>query len=187
MFWLIGLGNKGDQYNNTRHNVGFMVLDQIMSSYKFSAWKSKLHSMISEGYIENEKMFLAKPQTYMNLSGEAVHAIISYYKLPPQEVSEKLIVIHDDIDLALGRVKLQIGSGDGGHNGIKSINKCIGHNHYYRLRIGIGRSDTNIADYVLSNFEPQEMQILGKVIENIGSNIDKLVKHRVMAKYSQLI
>ena len=132
MFLIVGLGNPGAEYAATRHNIGFMTADYLHEKYNFSPFKSKFDGLIAEGKINNEKVLLLKPQTFMNLSGNSVVKAANFYKILPQNV----IVIHDDMDLPVGKLKAKIGGGAGGHNGLKSIDAAITPN-YNRIRIGV--------------------------------------------------
>lgn len=122
MFLVVGLGNPGEEYAKTRHNIGFMAADEIYSRYNFSPYKAKFGGLIAEGNIDGIKTLLLKPQTFMNLSGNSVGKVAAFYKIPP----ENIIVIHDDKDLALGKLKAKIGGSAGGHNGLKNIDSQIG-------------------------------------------------------------
>lgn len=170
MLLVVGLGNYGNQYKNTRHNAGFIVADYLSKHYKlnFSA-ESKFQAEIASGLIGTQKLLIIKPTSYMNLSGRPVSSICAYYKIS----LDKIIVIHDDIDLEIGRIKCKLGGSSGGHNGIKSIDSYIG-NNYYRIRIGIGRPEAKIevSDYVLQNFKPVEYKEIIQSAELIASNFD---------------
>ena len=173
MFLLVGLGNPGEIYRKTRHNAGFMAVDFISNRYNF-IWnhKSKFNADIALGSIENYKTVFCKPTTFMNLSGNAVLPVMSYYKIERSQ----LIVIHDDIDLEFCKVKCKFGGSNGGHNGLKSIDEKLGQD-YYRIRIGIGRPVTNgsgIANYVLTNSSDTELLALYKKYETILKNIHLL-------------
>jgi peptidyl-tRNA hydrolase, PTH1 family len=155
MLLIVGLGNPGAKYCNTRHNVGFMAADLISDRYNF-VWntKSKFNSDIASGECELGKVILCKPNTFMNLSGTAVAAIASFNKIQ----QENVVVIHDDVDIPFGKVKYKIGGGAGGHNGLKSIDSHISPN-YHRLRVGVGRPEDHrhdIADFVLGKFTKKE-------------------------------
>ena len=170
MLLVIGLGNYGKQYKNTRHNAGFIAADYLSNYYKFSFnTELKFHAEIAIGLVATKKLIIAKPTTYMNLSGMAIRSICSYYKI----TQEQIYVIHDDVDLNIGRIKCKLGGGSGGHNGIKSIDTYLG-NNYYRIRIGIGRPDTKmeISDYVLQNFKSIEYEQIIKSAELIANNFD---------------
>ena len=164
MFLVVGLGNPGAEYAATRHNVGFMAADEIHRRYNFSPFKSKFNGLIAEGNIEGEKVYLLKPQTFMNLSGNSVVQAANFYKILPQNI----VVIHDDMDLPTDKIKAKLGGGSGGHNGIKSIDSCITPN-YNRIRIGVGhpagKSEENVVNHVLSGFSKADK-------ENIEADID---------------
>ncbi len=177
---IFGLGNPGINYTNTRHNAGFIVLDYLKDYYSFGDYKrnSRFIAEISEGFIENVKVLLVKPLTYMNLSGDSVTKIINYYKVK----TEDICVIHDDIDLPLGKIRFKDDSSSGGHNGIKSIINKLGTKKFKRIKIGVdNRSNTKIGtkDYVLSNFSEDELDILKDILETerlkiISKSLDKL-------------
>lgn len=164
MFLVVGLGNPGAEYEATRHNVGFMAADELHRRYNFSAFRAKFGGLIAEGNIEGKKVYLLKPQTYMNLSGNSVVQAANFYKILP----ENIFVIHDDMDLPTTKIKAKIGGGSGGHNGIKSIDAAITPN-YNRIRIGVGHptnhNEENIVNHVLSRFSKQDA-------ENIKNDID---------------
>lgn len=163
---IAGLGNPGKNYENTRHNVGFMIIEQIASHFEFPVFSSKFSSLISSKTVLGNKITLVKPQTFMNLSGSAIAKILNFYKLP----LENLIVIHDDLDLNLARTKMKIGGGSAGHNGLKSIDQQLG-NNYYRLRIGIGRPQTqDVSNFVLSNFNTDEQLAINKLTSALLQN-----------------
>lgn len=160
---IVGLGNPGARYEKTRHNIGFMVLDSLVSCYQLSINKKQCSSLLGQGFIEGEKVLLAKPQTYMNRSGEAVLEIINYYR----DIIEDLIVIHDDLDLDFGRLRFKRNGGSGGHNGLKSITQLLNSSEYSRLKIGIGRPPIPMKteDYVLGSFLERERKILPEIIK----------------------
>ena len=164
MFLVVGLGNPGAEYAATRHNVGFMAADEIHRRYNFSAFRAKFSGLIAEGNINGEKVYLLKPQTYMNLSGNSVVKAAHFYKILPQNI----VIIHDDMDLPCDKIKAKLGGGSGGHNGIKSIDAAITPN-YNRVRIGVGHPQNhagdNIINYVLSGFSKTDK-------ENVDTNID---------------
>lgn len=150
---IVGLGNIGVNYENTRHNIGFKVVEQLALKYDFTKFCNKCNSLISLGEIAGSRLILVKPITYMNNSGIALRKLIDYYKL----TVDQILVIHDDLDLSYLTIKYKIAGGHGGHNGLRSIINHIG-NDYQRLRIGIGRpcGMQSVADYVLSNFSQTE-------------------------------
>jgi len=174
MFLVVGLGNPGTEYQNTRHNVGFMAADVIFSRYKFFPFKSKFDGLIAEGQIADEKVLLLKPQTFMNLSGNSVVKAALFYKILP----ENIIVIHDDIDLNLGQLKAKIGGGAGGHNGLKSIDANITPN-YNRIRIGVGHplaKGPEVIDYVLGHFSKSDLKTLEPAFDMVAEALEVLIQ-----------
>ncbi|AFE49405.1 aminoacyl-tRNA hydrolase [Rickettsia prowazekii] len=177
MILVIGLGNPGTEYQYTRHNIGFIAIERIASKYHLSfSIKKKFNCEIAEAVIDRQKIIFIKPTTYMNLSGKSVILVKTYYNIK----YEKVFVIHDDIDLEIGRIKFKTGGGNGGHNGLKSIDVVIG-NHYNRIRIGIGRPKNNhdVADYVLNNFSESEYKIAMQSIDNIANNFGLILEHKL--------
>ena len=175
MLVLVGLGNPETKYKLNRHNVGFMVIDSIVASYKIAPYKTKFQSQLVTKKINDTPIIFSKPQTFMNLSGKSIGNILNFYKLK----CENVIVIHDDLDLSVGTVKTKIGGGSGGHNGLKSLDSIIGKN-YRRLRIGIGHpGDKNLVNnYVLGDFSKSENYIINTLIKNITLNFDKIIKNK---------
>ncbi len=173
MILLVGLGNPGPEHALNRHNVGFMALDTIAESYSFSDPKRKGNCLLREGQIDDEKVFAVKPLSFMNRSGLVVAEIAKFYKVPP----EKIIVIHDDLDIPPGKVRVKQGGGAGGHNGLKSLDLHIGQN-YWRLRIGIGHPGAKnlVSGYVLRNFPLEERDGLVNVLQSIAHEIPNLIK-----------
>jgi PTH1 family peptidyl-tRNA hydrolase len=173
MYLLIGLGNIGKEYEMTRHNFGFLTLDEIIANYNFNLAGKKLKSEIFSGEILQNKIIAIKPQTFMNLSGNAAREVMNFFKI---DIS-KVIVFHDEIDLDLGVVRVKIGGGSAGHNGIKSLDEMIGKD-YVRVRMGVGRSrfmEMDVADHVLSKFTPDEMLVVEKINKKISSSIPMLL------------
>lgn len=166
---LIGLGNPGKSYAANRHNVGFMALDEIAARHGFSRFSKKFQAEISEGTLDGRKLILLKPLTYMNLSGESVAAAARFHKIPP----ENIIVFHDELDLPPCKIRVKKGGGNGGHNGLKSIDAHIGKD-YWRVRIGISHpgDKDQVSDYVLSDFSKAEMKtvepLLGEISHHLG-------------------
>lgn len=184
MFLVAGLGNPGEEYAKTRHNIGFMAADKIHSYYNFTPFKTKFEGLLAEGIIDGEKVLLLKPQTYMNLSGNSLDKVAGFYKIP----SQNIIVIHDDKDLALGKLKAKIGGSAGGHNGLKNIDSHIG-TDYNRIRIGVGspkEHHTDTVSFVLSRFSKAEIEILEERLDFIAATINELIKKDI-AQYSNLI
>ena len=161
---IVGLGNPGPEYATTRHNVGFMAVDALAGD---GTWKSEKNALTRKGEIDGQSVIFVKPQTYMNNSGSAVLALMTFYKLP----LENLIVIHDDMDLANGTMRTKIGGGSAGHNGIKSIDAAVG-NEYKRIRIGVGHprdfeSQMDPADWVLGRFTDTQLDQIKKTIAEL--------------------
>ena len=162
---IIGLGNPGNEYAKTRHNVGFMAIDFFAPND--ATWKKEKNALTTRVEIDGKNIILAKPQTYMNNSGDAVGPLMAFYKIP----LENIIVIHDDMDLKLGTMREKVGGSSAGHNGIKSIDNAIG-NEYKRIRIGIGHpkdfdSPLNPVDWVLGKFSDEQLKQIESVIESI--------------------
>ncbi|MCR5718297.1 MAG: aminoacyl-tRNA hydrolase [Oscillospiraceae bacterium] len=158
-FLIAGLGNPGMQYENTRHNAGFITLDHIAAAEQITITKYKFKSYIGDGTIAGKRCLLLKPQTYMNNSGEAVTAAMQFYKLDP----EHLIVLSDDISLAPGKLRIRRKGSAGGHNGIKSIIELTGSEDFARIKLGVGakpNKSMDLADWVLSKFRPEEKKAL---------------------------
>ena len=158
---VVGLGNPGKEYVRTRHNVGFMVLDRLRPHLNGVTDRSRFRSHISEGSLNGQKIVLVAPQTYMNLSGHAVREVRSWFHLPDEDV----IVVHDDLDLPFGTLRMRGGGSAGGHNGMQSIIEQLGTSDLARLRIGIGRPRSGAAGHVLSRFCPNEEEALAGLID----------------------
>ncbi len=156
---IVGLGNPGPTYASTRHNIGFMVIDKLLKELPYSNITKK--SFFGELYKSKDLLFL-KPTTYMNLSGKSVQAVANFYKIK----SNDILVIHDDLDLPFGALRIKIGGGSGGHNGLKSIDEAIG-KEYYRLRLGIGKPEHKgmVVNFVLSPFASEEANLLDAFVE----------------------
>jgi PTH1 family peptidyl-tRNA hydrolase len=177
MTLLVGLGNPGKQYEKTRHNAGFMVLDKMSADFKFNKkFNAEVAALPPQPPLSGgqQKIILAKPQTFMNLSGQAVQAIMSYYKISPED----LTVIHDDLDIPLGEYKIQKNRSSAGHNGVQSIIDSLGTQDFTRVRIGIQQSKVegrrlkvDAEKYVLEKFNKNEFKIVEEVIEKIIAEI----------------
>ena len=168
---IVGLGNPGPEYTNTRHNIGFMVLDNYLTN---SNWQSKFQALYQTKSINNEKIIFVKPTTYMNLSGNAVQEFVHFYKISPEDI----LIIHDDLDLPLGTYRLKTNSSAGGHNGIKSIIANLQTTSFARLKVGISKN-TNIStkDYVLGQFTPEELTKLSELYPTFNHIIDDFIKN----------
>ncbi|MDC3023978.1 aminoacyl-tRNA hydrolase [Alphaproteobacteria bacterium] len=176
MYLLAGLGNKGAKFTNTRHNIGFEIIDKIISQYEFKKDKKNVDIHSFKGTILDKKVILLKPMTFMNNSGTAVSKIVSFYKIPTKNV----FVIHDDMDLVLSKIKIKLGGSSAGHNGIKSIDMHIGKD-YYRIRIGIGKPEKYLEakDYVLQRFTSEENLNIKKKINILVNNIPYLINNDI--------
>ena len=172
MLLLVGLGNPNPNNTNNRHNVGFLVIDQINKKFKLSKQKPKFKGLLTTGIIEKKKVYAIKPLTFMNSSGICIKELIEYFKINVKDV----FVFHDDMDIDLGKVKVKFGGNSAGHNGIDSIDKNIGKN-YSRVRIGIGRPIKNSegADHVLENFSIDEKDGVEEVTKNIIESLSILI------------
>jgi len=159
---VVGLGNPGVRYEKTRHNAGFMVADSIAEAYGISLLKRKFNTLFGRGSIEALDVVLAKPMAFMNRSGLPTKQLAEFFKIP----SSDLLVIHDDIDLAFGKIRIKEKGGHGGHNGIRSLIAAFGGGDFIRLRIGVGRSEgeTDVTDHVLGDFNLEEAEKLERII-----------------------
>lgn len=173
MYLLVGLGNPGVEYAKHRHNIGFMALDRIAHDYEFSDWRTKDKGLRSEGKIGSKKVILVKPQTFMNESGRAVQPLVSFYKIAP----ENIFVFHDELDIAPGVMKVKLGGGTAGHNGLKSISACIGTDDYHRVRMGIGHpgSKARVTGHVLGNFREEDYDWLDLLLKSSSDHIEDLM------------
>lgn len=181
---VVGLGNPGADYVNTRHNIGFQLLDFIAANKGLSFNKEKFNASYCEYNVAGEKVILIKPLSYMNLSGGVVAKFVSFYKISAKDI----LVIHDDLDMSLGRVKIVHNSSSGGHNGIKDIERCLGTKEYVRLKIGIAKDKSvDTKDYVLGSFSVEEKQVLledYKKMVDIVEDFCLLDLDRLMCKYN---
>jgi PTH1 family peptidyl-tRNA hydrolase len=174
MWLVVGLGNPGGQYALNRHNIGFMALDAFAGGIGNPRFRDERKALVTRFKIEEEEVLFAKPQTYMNRSGESVRELMTFYKIP----LEKLIVVHDEIDLGFGAIKLHKNRSAGGHNGLKSINECLGSQDYVRVRMGVGRPShpkMDVASYVLQNFSSEEQTHLHDFLAVAGDAIEALI------------
>ena len=171
MILLAGLGNPGTKYAGNRHNIGFMVVDEIAARNGFSPWRKRFRGLVSEGRLGGQKVLLIKPQTYMNESGRSVGEAMKFFKLAPEDV----YVLHDELDLAPGKVRCKQGGGLAGHNGLKSIAAHIGKD-FNRVRLGIGHpgDKSKVHSWVLKNFSKSELGWLDRLIEGVGRHADLL-------------
>ncbi len=174
MWLVVGLGNPGGKYALTRHNIGFMALDAYAASVGGPRWKEERQALVTRLKIDDVEVLFAKPQTFMNKSGESVRPLLDFYKIP----LENLIVIHDEIDIGFGAIKIHKNRGPGGHNGIKSLNEHLGTQDYIRLKLGVGRSPNpkvDAAAHVLQDFTPEEQTHLHDILSVAGDALESLI------------
>lgn len=171
MILVVGLGNPGSEYSQNRHNIGFMAADELVRRHCFGPWRAKFQGMLAEGSIDGVKVLALKPMTYMNLSGQSVAAAARFLKIPVEDV----VVIHDELDVAPGRVKVKRGGGAGGHNGLKSIDAHLGQN-YRRVRLGIGHpgDKDRVSGYVLADFAKAETWV-APLIDAVAEALPKVL------------
>ena len=176
MLLFVGLGNPTPDSENNRHNVGFKIIDAINKKFSLSKQKPKFKGLLTTGNIEGEKVYAIKPLTFMNNSGICIRELLEYFKFD----AENVIVFHDDIDVEFGRIKAKFGGSSAGHNGIASIDKFIGKD-YSRVRIGIGKPKNGIevADFVLQNFDEEELAGIEKISNHINESISILVEKKL--------
>ena len=175
MFLIVGLGNPESQYEDTRHNIGFKVIDNIAKEYNIDINRQKFKGVYGEGFINGEKVILLKPSTYMNLSGESVKEVIDFYKLS----NEDILVIYDDISLDVGRLRIREKGSAGGHNGIKNIIAHLGTDVFPRIKVGVGQPNVDLVNYVLGKFSKEEMDILSESIEASTKAVKEIISNDV--------
>lgn len=176
---VVGLGNPGDDYARTRHNIGFMVADSFAEKSHIVLNQTKFKALIGKGEIGGEEVIVAKPQTYMNRSGESVSSLLSFFKLNPSDC----IVVCDDLDLPPGKVRVRAKGGHGGHNGLRSIIDLIGNQEFVRVRVGIGRPEgaSYVSGYVLTPFSKDEKQVIEDAIESATMAVETIIAKGVEA------
>ena len=174
MLLWVGLGNPEPGMARHRHNIGFMALDVIADRHRFTPWRQRFRAVIADGTIDGVKIIALKPLTYMNDSGSAVQSAVGFFKLPPEAIT----VFHDDIDLAPGKVRVKRGGSAAGHNGLRSIDRCLGAPDYWRVRLGIGhpRDRSRVTSHVLGNFTPSEEDWLIPMLEAVSKSVPLLVE-----------
>lgn len=161
MYLVVGLGNPGDKYNKTRHNVGFDAVDILANMYDAKIEKEKFRGLYAEIRVNSEKVILLKPLTYMNLSGESVIQFVNYYDIP----YENIIIMHDDISIGVGKIRIRVKGSSGGQNGVKNIIQHLNDDNFNRVKIGVGMPENGLADYVLGTFSKEDRKIIDKTIE----------------------
>jgi len=180
---VVGLGNPGRKYQNTRHNAGFLVLDHLAQTGDTTLSTKQFGALVAKTLIAHTPAILAKPQSYMNLSGQPVASLCGYYKIDP----DALLVVHDDVDLPLGQVRIKQGGGHGGHNGLRNIAQQLSSRAFVRVRVGVSRPPPgwDTADYVLSNWSSAEKESLEPIIERSVRAITAIVDQGVLAAMNQ--
>jgi PTH1 family peptidyl-tRNA hydrolase len=181
-FIIAGLGNPGERYSGTRHNIGFMVIDEAAGKWKCPLGLARWESLSARVSLFGQKVCLVKPMTYMNVSGRAIAGYVDFYKVPPQ----RLLVVHDDLDMKLGRIKLISGGGPGGHNGIRSLIEHLGNKDFFRLKIGIGRPgqdmvhpDIPVERYVLTQFTDSEREVVADRMATLIQGIEYFLQRDI--------
>ncbi len=173
IYLVVGLGNPGREYRNTRHNMGFLALDHLAAHWSITTLKVQGKAIISTGQYAGNKVILAKPQTYMNLSGQAVSALMNFYKVP----LEHLLVIHDDVDIPFGTIRIRPGGGFGGQKGVGSIIEKLGTQEFARMRLGVGRppGQMDTANYVLQSFSKEDEEFLQSVFAKSDEAVETFI------------
>ncbi|GAA0253785.1 aminoacyl-tRNA hydrolase [Faecalicatena contorta] len=184
MYIIAGLGNPDRQYEGTRHNVGFEVIDTIASKYNIAVDTKKHRAFIGKGVIGGQKVILAKPQTYMNLSGESIISLVEYYKIDEEQ---ELIVIYDDVSLGVGKLRIRAKGSAGGHNGIKNIIAHLGSEVFPRIKIGVGEKPPkyDLADYVLGHFTKAEHELMEEGYGNAVHAIEMIISGEIQAAMNE--
>lgn len=182
MFLIVGLGNPGKEYDGTRHNIGFEAIDSLGRKYSIDLNKSKFKGVCGEGFIEDKKVILLKPTTYMNLSGESIREVINFYKID----NNNIIVIYDDISLEIGKLRIREKGSAGGHNGIKSIIANLSTDVFPRIKIGVGQPKGDLVSHVLGRFNKEEAQDLKEVIEASIKAVEIIMKNGAKAAMNEL-
>lgn len=178
MFIIVGLGNPGKEYENTRHNIGFDAIDTLVDKYTIPSSGKQHKAMYGKGVMEGQKVVLAKPLTFMNLSGEAVRAMVDYYKVDPET---ELLVMYDDVSLEPGNIRIRKKGSAGGHNGIKSIIQHLGTQNFQRIKIGVGEKPKNwdLADYVLGKFSKEDRKIMDESLDRVAAAAALIVQGEI--------
>ena len=186
MYLIVGLGNPSKEYEKTRHNMGFDCIDHIADKLGIQVNKSRFRALVGSGTVKGEKVMLAKPQTFMNLSGNAVRPLLRFYRVDP---AAKLIVIYDDSDLDVGRIRIRKQGSPGSHNGMKHITAVLGTENFIRIRIGIGRrpEHMDMANYVLSRFNKEDRALVDEALEQAADAAIAIIEDgidRAMNRYN---
>lgn len=183
MYVIAGLGNPGKEYEGTRHNIGFMVIDELAKKLGMNVTKLKFKSLVGEGNFKGEKIILLKPQTFMNSSGEALYDAVNFYKIP----LENVIVIYDDKDLDVGKIRIRTKGSSGGHNGMKSIIYLLNSEEFPRVRIGIGKPQEDLVSHVLGKFEESEKKLIDEAVIKAADAVIDIIENGIehsMSKFN---
>ncbi len=174
MWLFVGLGNPGSRYERNRHNVGFMAVEAIARRHGAGSWRRRFHGRMAEVRLDGQRVLLFEPETYMNESGRAVAEAVRFYKIP----LERVVVFHDELDLAPGKLRIKTGGGTAGHRGLESIAACLGSTAFRRVRIGIGRPQRKelVVSWVLSDFDPEDRRWLDPLLEAVAAAAPRLVR-----------
>ncbi len=172
---VVGLGNPGSRYEGTRHNVGFDVIDDLAQAPGTSRFQEKFQAEIAEQRVGEEKVLLVKPQTFMNLSGRSVRQLLDFYQVPVEDV----LIVCDDINLPLGKLRFRARGTNGGHKGLRDIQNHLGTTEYSRLRIGVGAPDDDTVDHVLGRFRPSEAPVIEEALEMAGQGVDLWIREGI--------
>lgn len=179
IFLIVGLGNPGKEHRSNRHNIGFMLLDVLAEEHNCAFARRKSNSLVTEFMLDDSKIILAKPQTFMNLSGRAVAPLLRFFRIPPA----RLLVAYDELDLPLGRIRMRPGGGSGGHRGMRSIIHELGSQDFPRLRLGIDRPPGRMdpADYVLQDFRPEDQEFILTQLKRASECVSKFIREGIQA------
>ena len=186
MYIIVGLGNPGEKYDNTRHNCGFLTIDALAKKHNLDFQESKQKALVAKGVINGEKVILAKPLTFMNLSGESVRALTDYYKV---DYESEVIIVYDDISLPVGNLRIRKKGSAGGHNGIKSIISHLGSDNFIRIKVGVGEKPKgyDLADYVLGHFSSEEQVMMQEAFNKGAEAVETIMESgpdKAMNKYN---
>lgn len=184
MYLIVGLGNPEKDYSNTRHNMGFDVINALAKKYNIEVNRTKFKSLYGDGFIEGKKVILLKPQTFMNLSGEAVDEVCNFYKLNLEDI----IVIYDDLDIEPGKIRIRKSGSPGSHNGIKSVTHYLKSNNFSRIRVGIGKpeKDMDLIEYVIGGIDQETKDILKIGIEKATDAVIEILKNNIEVAMNKL-
>jgi len=183
MMFVAGLGNPGSKYEGTRHNAGFLVVDELVRRWGANLKSDRFGNLAGAAPIRDNKVIFAKPQKFMNRSGSPLRGLMGFYK----GTVENLVVVHDEVDLPFGALKIKLGGGHGGHNGLRDIHQHMGSNAYFRIRFGVGRPPAgwDTADYVLGQWTPEEQTALGAAVDKAADAVETLVEKGLQAAMNQ--